>query len=323
MGDDGYVAVEPDPAAAAGRQRKLVALLKEQYVRGELTLVQYEAALAGLFQGPPSSGTALAPRRLEAAPQPPRPAVVDRRAALAVAGGLTLAFGTLGTAAATAVARRLTSGRRGAFGQALLLGPVPPAASPGEIIVQDDFGDPAIGWLPNSSPDSAPFVHGYEGDEYVIRRLDTVPAGKRLFTADVAGTYSDVSIAVDVRLLGDTAHRYASLTCRGHSARGGYNSYRLSVDPDRGRFRLARWDGNRERKLVEQPSAAIQRGNETNRLELTATGSAISASINGAPVASIQDGAYRTGALLIGAGVLDGRPLSIDARFDNLEVRQG
>ena len=74
--------------------------------------------------------------------------------------------------------------------------------------------------------------------------------------------------------------------------------------------------------MVKQTSTVVHRGHETNRLELTCVDRTISASVNGVPVASVQDGAYRTGHLWLGAGVLDARLLPVEARFRNLIVHQ-
>ena len=110
--------------------------------------------------------------------------------------------------------------------------------------------------------------------------------------------------------------------CRFTSTLGGNRGYRLRVEPARGVFRLVREDGERDTFLQrDRASAAIRRGNESNRLELTCAGSTITASVNGTVVATAQDTTYRSGPLVFGVGARADN-LTSEARFDNLVVTQ-
>jgi hypothetical protein len=190
-----------------------------------------------------------------------------------------------------------------------------PAA--GRLLLADYFDDATVGVLAKSSPSPAQYQFAYVEGEYVIRKLDTGPG---LPVALLPGQYENASLAVDVRLVSETEDRYVALACRRQPADG--SQYRLSVIPDDGRFILARWDGTEATVLRRASSAAIQRGEATNRLELVCSGSTVAVFINGEQVAAVQDGIYASGTMSIGAGALVGSSFTAEARFDNLFVNE-
>ena len=191
----------------------------------------------------------------------------------------------------------------------------PPLA--GTVLLADDFNDPAAARLPRSSPDESLYHFGYQDGEYVSQRIST--EGTRYATVPLPGTYTNTTLAADVRLVGDTNQRVASLECR--RQRGvDEQQYRLEMQTNPASFRLLRFQSAAETVLVPwTPSEAIRRGNETNRFELTCAGETLRARVNGVQVAEVQDGALQEGILAISAGVLDRRLLS-EGRFDNLVV---
>jgi hypothetical protein len=72
---------------------------------------------------------------------------------------------------------------------------------------------------------------------------------------------------------------------------------------------------------VWEASPAIRRGHETNRLELSCIGPAMSATINGVPVHTTEDHTLSGGQLALSAGAtLDANSTTVEARFDNLVV---
>jgi hypothetical protein len=149
--------------------------------------------------------------------------------------------------------------------------------------------------------------------------MPSFPARKTAvaWAARLPDVYTDASIAVDVRLVGETASRYVGVGCR-QPAPPEYGGYRLMVAPGGGRFELVRLVGD-VRPENWQPSAAIRGGEQSNRLELSCVGSRITASINGTQVASLVDESNPEGQIVIQA---DGRDTSstVDARFENLVV---
>jgi hypothetical protein len=196
---------------------------------------------------------------------------------------------------------------------AVALGQPPQPPEPREVLLEDNFDDPEAGSLPKASASPARYLRGYESGEYFIHKLDLA-----FFPiAALPGSYADASLAVDVRLVGETEGRFVGVSCR----RDGLSRYQATVDPDRGRFWLERRDGNQMTLLTARsPSTAIARGNETNHLELTCAGDVISLAINGRDVASVQDDTYSSGQLWIGVATFDESPNTAEAWFDNLVV---
>lgn len=197
--------------------------------------------------------------------------------------------------------------------------PLPVVRAPGAVILSETFEDPGTGALPASSPEPSRFFAGYLGGEYVIRRLaGTQDPTSRL---NLPGEYADVAIAVDARLVGGAADRHVFAGCRYSATPAGTNAYRLLVYPQSGEILIARYDGGRRTVLARRTLAVARRGEGTSRLVLTCAGNAISASVNGTPVASVSDATYRTGQVYIGVGVARDT-LGAEARFDNLLMTQ-
>jgi hypothetical protein len=188
------------------------------------------------------------------------------------------------------------------------------------VVVADNFDDPTRGVLPHTSPDPARFAVGYVDGAYAIAKTDPAFAG--IPFVRLPGTFENVSIAVDVRLVGPAAERYITLGCR-TSSPALDNGYRFSLEVERGTYLLDRWDGGRFTTLDSRAAAsAIRRGGQSNRVEMTCAGETIAVSINGARVATIQDGVHRSGLLWLGVESDPARRHSIEARFDNLVVVQ-
>jgi hypothetical protein len=189
---------------------------------------------------------------------------------------------------------------------------------PTQAAISDDFEDPAKGWLPRSFDDSqrAEFSGGYEAGYYVIRARN--PVNNRYFTVQAPGTYADVSVAVDARIVGDSAGRGLGLSCR----RGGPgNEYRLILNLDRGTFAIVRLVDSRSTSLIPFTAApSMQRGNRQNRVELTCAGASISASINGIVVATVADTTFKEGRVGLVVGTLPSNNVPIEGRFDNLVI---
>ena len=196
-------------------------------------------------------------------------------------------------------------------------GPPSGMMGPGSVLVNETFRDPATGLLPAAAPAGATLLYGYVDGEYFLRNLEVATQ-----SLPIPGDHANATIAVDVRLIGETRSRTVSVGCRFSSDASGNRGYRLRVEPAAGLFRLVREDGQRDTFLrTDRISAAIRRGAETNRLELTCAASTITAAINGVEVASVQDSTYTAGPLVIGVGARSSG-LTSEARFDNLVVTQ-
>lgn len=190
--------------------------------------------------------------------------------------------------------------------------------SPGTVLLEDNFDDPVAGRLSRVVFRPEHYRFGYEGGEYLMARVDTeVRPGPLSY---LPGKYTDTSLAVDVRLSGETDDRYVILFCRVQDTESGYWSL---IDPGSQRFWLGRSDSG-EDTLLTRPSfaAAIHGGNESNRLELTCAGSTISLAINGVQAATVQDETYREGRLALQVGAFSESTGTVEAHFDDLVVTQ-
>jgi hypothetical protein len=186
---------------------------------------------------------------------------------------------------------------------------------PGAVRMADTFDDPAVGVLPQESTDPERRF-GYRKGEYLIEKLDPMSG---FAYVQPPGRYADATLAVDVRMMGDTEGRYAFLACRATDA----GVYRLYVDPAAGTFGIIRWDNATQVNLVSNhASPLIRRGNATNRLELRCAGNFIIAAINGVVGGAVQDDTHEAGELALGIGSYTGRPLPAEARFDDLHITQ-
>jgi hypothetical protein len=154
--------------------------------------------------------------------------------------------------------------------------------------------------------------------EYAIQRIDPEDARALSLSLSVAvpGAYRDVSITVDGRLVGETAGRSLGVDCRFMAGSG----YAFVVVPDNRVFTLFYYEGDRTTILVTEPTTAIRRGEASNRIELSCTGTTITARVNDTVVATVQDARNGDGGVRIRAAVPPAT--TADARFDNLVVTQ-
>jgi hypothetical protein len=183
------------------------------------------------------------------------------------------------------------------------------------VLVDETFSESATGLLPSSSPAGASLTYGYADGEYWLRNAE-VATQSLAVPLDAA----NATIAVDARLIGDPSRRTVSVGCRFSSNANGNRGYRLRVEPGAGLYRLVREDGTRDVFLRrDSTSPAIRRGNDSNRIEITCSGTTITAVINGTAVATVQDSTYASGSLVIGVGAR-ASGLTSEARFDNLLI---
>lgn len=199
----------------------------------------------------------------------------------------------------------------------------PTDAGIGRILFQDNFDNPAAGVFPNSSGDPR-IAFGYVDGEYMVRKVD--PALSGVVFVSPSASFASSSIAVDARLVGDSASRYIVLGCR-RQAGSQSSEYQLYVEPCTGpsstRFGLFRMDNGRSVALSAfKWSSEIRPANASNHIELSCSGTTISASINGAVVVSLEDSTYGEGRSWMGVTSAESAHLPVEARFDNLLVTQ-
>jgi hypothetical protein len=185
-----------------------------------------------------------------------------------------------------------------------------------QIVIVDSFNDPNRGRLSVVSPDPSKVRYAYEDGEYVIETLDP-NAG--IWQAGIEGAYADVAIAIDVRLVGETAGRLVALGCRYSLTGGQATGYALLANPAAGTVALFRYDGAAVALTDAVASGAFLPAVEQNRLELSCVGTTIKATVNGQVVVTVEDATYASGYLFIAAGTQDA-PGTVDARSDNLLI---
>jgi hypothetical protein len=190
-----------------------------------------------------------------------------------------------------------------------------PPSGPGTVLLADNFEDLTRPNFPLTTTDPSEESRGYIDGQYEIRN------GLRDFDsrgAAVPGQFADTTIAIDARVYGGPANRIVHVGCRRSLTAGQETGYVFGIRPEIGRFLLARAQPSGSlTPLVDQPSTAINRADAFNRLELTCSGSTITAAVNGVTVATVQDTTFTSGALRFGVG-----GSGATARFDNLVVTQ-
>jgi hypothetical protein len=211
-----------------------------------------------------------------------------------------------------------------------------PAASSGTVLASDNFSNPSSGLLPTSSSRPSQWKVGYLNGEYQIA---SVGSGSNLNdTAVIKGDYGDVSISVDARATQgpNTAQdETVRLYCRRQSSGSGFTGYRFQFSPSSNGWGIYRGDGNTGYTLSGVLYApGVPSSDGTHHLNLTCSGSTISASIDGKTVGTYQDRAYASGEAALGVGnftlndqwgiipLHSAWPGTYDVRFSNLVLKQ-
>jgi dienelactone hydrolase len=198
-----------------------------------------------------------------------------------------------------------------------------PEVPAGTVLFKDDLTSAQSGQLATSSSDPTRFDAEYTASGYEIAVKQALGQGEVI----VPGTFSDVTVAVDVELLDPAPSQYVFVACRAKDAAA---QYRLSFRPANGQLSINRWlpvpgAGSPWRQMIPAgfSTEALQQGSAANHAELSCRGTSIAAQINGTTVASASDNSYAAGQIWLGVGESAGfritgtRPA---ARFRNLVI---
>lgn len=174
----------------------------------------------------------------------------------------------------------------------------------GNVLASDNFSNSSSGLLPTASTRPTQWKVGYVNGEYQIA---SVGSGANLDdTALVKGTYGDVTISVDARVIQGTAvapDQTVRLYCRRQVSGSGFTGYRFQYSPVTNKWGLYRGDGSTGYTLTNvQDSAGIASPGGTHHLSMTCAGSTISVSIDGTKVGTFQDRSYASGVAALGVG---------------------
>jgi hypothetical protein len=188
--------------------------------------------------------------------------------------------------------------------------------SPGQVLLADNFNDPAIGWF--STGPSGGGTRGYVDGGYQLLKTD--PTSINYPTAFVPGVYTDSSIAFDVRFVDLQPGVGLQVRCRNNGSTG----YRADILPANRTVDLGRLDGDpsgvtSKYLVASQPASVLLPSLSTYHIELTCVGSIIALAINNMLLITAEDTTYSSGNHLISAGI---RGKTSDVRLGNLVVIQ-
>jgi hypothetical protein len=207
----------------------------------------------------------------------------------------------------------------------------------GTVLKADNYSDPSAGIMPQPASPPNGWTIGYVGGEYQI--ATTTPAAGTSLSIPVPGSYDDVSVSVDARLApASDSGTLVIVLCRASGSGDSATYYKLYVAPVVGQWNLVREDPGNSASLtgIQTVPAPVASGAKLH-LQLTCSGSTITASIGGQQVASVQDGTYKTGRVFLGAGLPTTRFIdpatgvvtdtntsvgSVDVRFSGLVLTQ-
>lgn len=179
----------------------------------------------------------------------------------------------------------------------------------GNILLQDDFSDPAGGWpRATHAEGSVDYVDG--AYRILVTKADAsvwAEAGPRL---------ADVRVEADATFVAGPAINSYGLICRYQDAE---NYYSLEVGSD-GFYGIYKAKGGEYTRLTPEnaTSGAVRKGAATNRLRADCIGNTLSLFVNGQKVAEVQDNEFAAGSIGMTAGAFEGA--GTDVRFDNLVV---
>jgi hypothetical protein len=180
----------------------------------------------------------------------------------------------------------------------------------GGILFKDDFSDPNSGWMQGE-------------DEF--GKTEYSNGGLRIFVnSDVTGKisiprllFTDVIIEADATKVAGPDDNDYGVICRYQDAD---NFYFFEISSD-GYYSIGKY---KDDQLVligmeqMQTSETIRQGQASNRIRASCIGSILSLSVNGQPLAEVEDGDYSTGDVGLIAGTFE--TPGVDILFDNFKV---
>ena len=191
-----------------------------------------------------------------------------------------------------------------------------PSPTSGSILFQDDFSKPANAWMAEKT-DYAEFA--YLDGEY---RILLNKPDFNTYSLLPKQSFSNCSVAVDVRLAAGPSNGVFGILCRGEANQETVQkAYVFAIRADGFYAILKRtsptfWDAI----AYGKESKAIKPGNAVNHLRADCSGATLSLYVNGEKLLEKTDAAFKAGQ--VGLAVTS-QPKSdpMDVRFDNLVVR--
>ena len=184
------------------------------------------------------------------------------------------------------------------------------------ILFQDDFSNPASGWIVTKK-DYAEF--GYLDGEY---RILLNKADFNTYSLVPKQTFDNCSAEADVRLAAGPSNGVFGILCRAEAdAQTVHKAYVFAIRGDGFYAILKRtspsfWDAI----AYGKESKAIKPGNAVNHLRADCSGDTLTFYINGEKLLEKTDPAFKTGGVGL-AVTTQPKSETLDVRFDNFVVR--
>jgi len=182
----------------------------------------------------------------------------------------------------------------------------------GELLWQDDFTPAASGWdIFDETQAGAAYLDG----EYQLRLKRTPLRAWGLLRALTAP--GDATLSIAGRLISGAASGGYGLLCRFTDA----DHYYFFLVNGEGQFLIGKQSAGISTGLSAstfQPSEAILPGNVPNLLTAQCVGERLTLSVNGAPIAEVQDDEYARGQVGVLAAAVEGE--GMEARFDDFSI---
>jgi hypothetical protein len=190
------------------------------------------------------------------------------------------------------------------------------AETPGAILFQDDFSQPANGWMATKT-DYAEFSY-VEGEYRILLSKPNFNTYSYLPNK----TFENFSVEADVRLAAGPSNGVFGILCRGDADEKTLrNGYVFAIRAD-GFYAIMKrtsptfWDAI----AYGKESKAIKPGNVVNHIRADCVGGTLTFSVNGEKLLEKADADFKKGGVGL---IVTSQPKSepLDVRFDNLVVR--
>jgi hypothetical protein len=185
----------------------------------------------------------------------------------------------------------------------------------GHVVLQDDFSDPATGWVTWVDEDSQVW---YEGDQLNVLINTEGWMAYPTYAPESGDTFGDLYIEVDGALVvvPEAGGDYGIITRQSQES-----SYYQFVVDGAGYFKVRKHSGEGWTVLLDwQESDAIRQAMDgANRLQVVCRGPALLFYVNGIFLGQAEDEAFSSGRIGVSAGSYEGGA-GVQAVFDNVVV---
>lgn len=192
------------------------------------------------------------------------------------------------------------------------------AVEVGRILFQDDFSNPASGWV---SADLDHISFGYkDGVRRIVVKKGDVPSHDLLPNR----TFDNVSIEADATFVSGAANaNFFGVICHATADSVLRKAYQFVINAD-GIYVLLKLTGpqlGQRQELKAGKSDALRTGNATNRIRADCAGNNLAMYANGRELLSVQDADFRAGQVGF-AVIAAANSKGFEVHFDNFVVRE-